>query len=270
MSRAAVKLENSARAAAARAADRALRRIRRRVPGATMHRAMRRHGLDWQIALQAAAIAALFVGALLWLRQPLERFWRQIILAWASVLELPVRASGSESVSLVWTAPSPMPSGAVIAGTASVLVLLTAASWRMPDALTPLKYLLRILFAVQFTALAFFLWLPWPFPYTIASHTEALLDSSFAIMVAAPALIALGHGMLRTSTSARLVHPFLILVFFALEVPHLTLVHALVLHHLSILFMPLLYLCFGALFQTMVFVALYSWVVSRLPQDVIA
>ena len=37
--------------------------------------------------------------------------------------------------------------------------------------------------------------------------------------------------------------------------------------HLSVLFMPVLYICFGAVFDALVFVALYSWAVSNAPVD---
>lgn len=50
-------------------------------------------------------------------------------------------------------------------------------------------------------------------------------------------------------------------------VPHQVLAQALIMQHLSVLFMPVLYICFGAVFDALVFVALYSWAASNAPLD---
>lgn len=56
-----------------------------------------------------------------------------------------------------------------------------------------------------------------------------------------------------------------ILIFFAVLIPHQVLAQAFIMQHLSVLFMPVLYVCFGAVFDALIFVALYSWAVSNAP-----
>ena len=85
------------------------------------------------------------------------------------------------------------------------------------------------------------------------------------ILLAIPVLMALGYYPLQISWQAKVVHTLLILMFFGVMVPQQALVHLLILQHLSVVFMPVLYLCFGALFDMMVFVALYAWAASTAP-----
>ena len=57
------------------------------------------------------------------------------------------------------------------------------------------------------------------------------------------------------------------MLFIAILIPHQVLAQALIMQEFSVLFMPVLYICFGAVFDALVFVALYSWAVSNVPAD---
>ena len=72
----------------------------------------------------------------------------------------------------------------------------------------------------------------------------------------------LNQGLLK-----KLFYTGVILIFLAVMVPHQVLAQALIMQHLSVLFMPLLYICFGAVFDALVFVALYSWIASNAPAN---
>ncbi|NML85452.1 hypothetical protein [Polaromonas sp.] len=71
-------------------------------------------------------------------------------------------------------------------------------------------------------------------------------------------MLAVGYYLLNQSLWVKLFHTALILLFFAVMVPHQVLVQALIMQHLSLLYMPVLYICFGAVFDALMFVALYS------------
>ena len=81
-------------------------------------------------------------------------------------------------------------------------------------------------------------------------------------MLTTPVMLAMGYYILNQGLGTKLLRTALILLFFAVMVPHQVLAQALVMQHLSVLFMPVLYICFGAVFDALVFVALYSWAVS--------
>jgi hypothetical protein len=50
-------------------------------------------------------------------------------------------------------------------------------------------------------------------------------------------------------------------------VPHQVLIQAHIMQHFFVLFMPVLCICFAAVFDVLVLVALYSWVASNAPAD---
>ena len=87
----------------------------------------------------------------------------------------------------------------------------------------------------------------------------------YTVMLATPVMFAVGYYILNQSLFIKLFHTVLILGFFAILVPHQVLAEAFIMQHLSVLFMPVLYICFGAVFDALVFVALYSWVASNAP-----
>lgn len=214
-------------------------------------------------------MAALPCVALLAAKPALMGFWHSVMLWWSERLALPlglVRTGDTES--LEWLASYagalvPSPTTGVVS---AVLVIgAFASTWWMSDRQVPLKYLVRLLSVVQASALLFFMFAPTNFPYSMTGHLASMLNAGFYMMLAIPPLLALGWGVLRVPLHQKLLYPALILAYFALMLPHKALLHAVVVLHFSALYMPLLYLCFGAVLDLMVFVALYSWLASRAP-----
>ena len=150
-----------------------------------------------------------------------------------------------------------------------VTAVITLAGWALSlalkGALLPLKYPLRIACFVQAAALVYFWLNPSSFPYSIARHSEELITIGYVVMLAAPIMLALGYYILNERFAVKLIYTALILLFFLIMVPHQVLAQALILQHGSVLFMPVLYICFGAVFDALVFVALYSWAASNTP-----
>lgn len=218
-----------------------------------------------ELLLMAALPSAMLLAAKPWLMG----FWHRVILWWSEGLALPlglVRTGDTQS--LEWLpsyagAMVPSPVTGVI--TAALVIGAFASTWWMSDRQVPLKYLVRMLCVVQASALLFFMFVPTRFPYSMAGHLAAMLNAGFYMMLAIPLLLALGWGVLRVPLHQKLLYPTLMLAYFALMLPHKALLHAVVVQHFSALYMPLLYLCFGAVLDLMVFVALYSWLASRVP-----
>jgi small-conductance mechanosensitive channel len=135
----------------------------------------------------------------------------------------------------------------------------------MKNAMFPLKYPLRILSVLQLITLAYFWWTPSSFPYSIARHSEEIMTIGYVMMLATPVMLAMGYYILNQGLAGKIFHTLLILAFLAVMVPHQVLAQAFLMQHFSVLFMPIFYICFGAVFDALVFVALYSWVVSKAP-----
>lgn len=236
------------------------------------HRAINHVTPSWGLGAQMLALPVLLFSALYLGQDLLYAFWRADLLAWAGWLQLPLRAATalepSEALGLVWQ-PGPQDGGLSSAqgsalGAALVLLALVGSHFLRGPRL-PLQYLVRIVCAVQLMALLYFWWAPQPYPHSLLNHVSDVLNAGYALLLAMPILLGLGYYALHLSVWRKLLHSLLMLAFVVLMVPQQALVHLLLLHHGSLVFMPVLYICFGALFDMMVFVALYAWAASTAP-----
>ncbi|MDB5966489.1 MAG: hypothetical protein JWQ72_2989 [Polaromonas sp.] len=225
----------------------------------------------WLLA-QTILLPILMCALLLWCKPLLLDLWRACILFWSSGLGLPFGLSpqvndvGHYVLRLSTGADSqPLPGATTMLVTLLVSLLGLAASFTMKKALFPLKYPLRIVCVLQLVALAYFWFRPDGFPYTIARHSEELMTIGYVVMLSTPVMLAMGYYILNQPAAGKVLNTLLILGFMAVLVPHQVLAQAFLMQHLSVLFMPVLYICFGAVFDALVFVALYSWVVSKAP-----
>ena len=238
------------------------------------HRAITPLKVTPYLLAQALLLPLILCALLLWGKPMLLDFWRDCILFWSGGLNLPfsrgtqVNESGQFGAVLsTGMISTPMPSMTALWVTAVVTLVGLALSLTMKGATLPLKYPLRIVCTVQLIAVAYFWWIPGNFPYSIARHSEELMTIGFVIMVSTPVMLAVGYYILNQSIWIKMFHTALILLFFSILIPHQVLAQAFVMQHMSVLFMPLLYICFGAVFDALVFVALYSWAASTAPAN---
>ena len=249
----------------------ALQRARARHVRVRPHRALVRLEAAPYL-LQALLLPALFCGVLLRFEPEVVTFWREAILALAAPLELPLAAStrdaGWGEVRLAWMylatstlLPTVRELWLHALGTAAIF----GATFLLPTARLPLKYFVRILCVVHASAILFFAWAPAPFPYGVEDHVLALTSSGYFLLLSIPLMLALGYYVLRVPLAVKLTHTALILAYFVAWVPLQAALHACLLQHVGALLMPLLFFCFGALLNVLLFIALYAWAASRTP-----
>ena len=238
------------------------------------HRAITSLKVTPYLMAQALLLPLALCALLIWGKPLLLNFWRDCIVFWSAGLGLSFAVvteladTGRYVMRLSnGNVSAPLPGMITLAITAFVTLAGIALSLTMKGATLPLKYPLRIVCVVQLIAVIYFWWWPGGFPYSMARHSEELLTIGYVVMVGTPVMLAMGYYILNQRLSIKLFHTFLILGFIALMVPHQVLAQAFIMHHLSVLFMPVLYICFGAVFDALVFVALYSWAVSSVPAD---
>lgn len=238
------------------------------------HRAMTSLKVTPYLLAQTIILPLVLCGLLFWGKPLLLDFWRSCVLFWSGALDLSFGLSNQLNDAGQYTLRlssgpkgSPMPSATTLFATAVVTLLAFALSLRLNNAKLPLKYPLRIVCVIQAVTLIYFWLAPADFPYSIARHSEELMTIGFVVMLATPLMLAVGYYILNQSLWIKLFHTALILLFFAIMVPHQVLVQAFIMQHMSVLFMPVLYICFGAVFDALIFVALYSWAVSKAPAD---
>lgn len=253
-------------------ASSSLGRAKERHGKAPMHRSLRSMAIDPGRLLQALLLPLGFCLTFAWAGPWLLAIWRGCILYWATLLDLPLEAladgSGDTLLGLHWVATDSrldMPGQSTWLVTALLSGVAFLLSSRLEDRRLPLRYLIRILCFIQMLALLFFLIMPSQFPYGVADHLDDLAQVGYSVSLVVPVLLTLGYYLLNAPCTTKVLHTVLILIYFALMVPHQIVLHAVVLHHFSVLFMPILTICFGAVFDVLIFVALYSWAASTLP-----
>lgn len=250
----------------------ALGQAKNRYRSALPHRSLGRMVLDPYRVAQALLLPILLCAALIWAEPFLVSFWRACVLFWASHLGLPLQATNYATqgtvLALNWTvggSSRDMPGQGTWLATAGLTLAIAFATSKLNSDKLPLKYLVRVICFIQLVSLLYFLILPSQFPYSVADHMADIAHIGFTLMFVTPIMLALGYYLLNVRAGTRLLHTLLVLAYFLLLIPHQIVLHALILHHGSVLFMPLLYICFGAMFDVLVFIALYSWAASTLP-----
>ena len=234
------------------------------------HRAITPLKVTPYLLAQAILLPLILCTLLLWGKPMLLELWRDWILFWSDGLNMgfsrgtQLDGSGQLATTLsTGTLNTPMPSMSALWITGVITLAGLALSLAMKGATLPLKYPLRIVCVVQLITVVYFWWIPGNFPYSIARHSEELMTIGFVLMLSTPVMLAVGYYILNQNILIKLFHTTLILLFFTVMIPHQVLAQAFIMQHLSILFMPLLYICFGAVFDALVFVALYSWAASN-------
>ena len=232
------------------------------------------------LLLQALLLPVVLCGLLLWMQPQLLQLWRYCIVFWSEQLALPFTLpfnlssqvnEASSLFGLQWQQTGPGGLGGQIPGlanfaiTTAATLLVFALSFQMKNKTTPLKYLVQIMCGVQICTLIFYQLNPARFTGSIARHSEELMVMGYVVMLITPVMLAIGYYILNQSLLSKLFYTVVIWLFFTVMVPHQVLVHALILKNVSPLVMPLLYICFGAVFDVLVFIALYAWVASKSP-----
>ena len=237
------------------------------------HRSLTPLKVTSYLLLQALLLPVVLCGLLLWMQPQLLEFWRHCIIFWSDQLALPFSLSSqineaSSPLGLQWRQTGPggkIPGLTNFAITTATTLLVFALSFHMKNKTTPLKYLVQIMCGVQIFTLIFYQLNPARFTGSVARHSEELMVMGHVVMLLTPVMMTIGYYILNQSLLSKLLYTVVILLFFAVMVPHQVLVHALILKNVSTLVMPLLYICFGAVFDVVVFIALFSWVASKAP-----
>jgi hypothetical protein len=198
----------------------------------------------------------------------LMQWWDAVVGTWADWLDLSIRAATPDDMTLEASKQndgSRAPSQAMLSMTSLVVLGAYLMSYRLPDRFYPLATLLRGICIIQTTALLYFEIAPASFPYSISTHLQSQLEVGYLFMLAVPLMLAMGWGVLNVGRTQKYWVPLIFLAYFAVLIPHVGVIHALILDKFSLLFMPVLYFGFGLLLHLMIFVGMYGTLLSLTP-----
>jgi hypothetical protein len=137
-----------------------------------------------------------------------------------------------------------------------------AASFLLPERLLPLRYYLRFAVLIQLTAFATFALWPASFPYDLPRYVLSLFHIGSAFLVLLPLLLGFTYFPFDVSWWRKLLLTALCVGHIAVLIPLQVLVHVFLIHHLSLLAMPAMFLLWGILPLLFAFIALYGWAMS--------
>lgn len=233
------------------------------------HRAVRR--LDFPATRWLTLLLPPLFNAILWfLRHDIGAGWQVIFAVWMAWLDLPgkiVMEAVRLPADLILRVPVPhvpaaVPDTTIWLATLAATVAILAASFRIGDDYVPLRYLLRLVVVIQVTSLLCFAIFPATFPYTAKSHMRDGLLLTTLLLVITPWLHALTYYVFGFSLVQKVALTGLTLIYFVVLAPIQYLLHAWLMHHLSLMILPILYLLFGVLMDMLMLIALYAWGMS--------
>jgi len=240
-----------------------------------MHRAIYQIKLSRTNLIGSLALPLVFTIVLLCLLSPIIHLWHWLFAFWIERiapggmvamqqvdlgryllhLPYPLLSAGEPGNQLWWFTLG----GSALAYLATYLI--------PPARFLPLTFILRACLLVQGTALAYFHFFPGEFAFDSANYLGNALTMALFFLFMVPWGLGLTYYVFAFSLWRKMALTVCVLAYFVLAFPMQYLLHAYVLHHMSLLFLPLLYLVFGIFLDVMMFVALYSWGMSWARDD---
>jgi hypothetical protein len=234
------------------------------------HRALRVSPVQPGKLVPAALLALALLAAYLLLLGPVAHFWAGMLEFWRSAVDLPGHVSlvRHDFYGLLqFDVPflnfgSGLPDSDLWWSGLAFTLLLGLGSFAVPLTWLPLRYVLRLLAFFQAGAQVFFgLW-PWAFPYDGSGYVHGMLIADLMLISLIPVILGFTYFVLDFGLWRKALLALLTMLHMLVLVPLQYAVHAYVIHHLSLLFMPLMFFVFGLTVNVLVFISFYAWGVS--------
>ncbi|MBY0544590.1 MAG: hypothetical protein K2Q14_03460 [Gammaproteobacteria bacterium] len=108
----------------------------------------------------------------------------------------------------------------------------------------------------------FFLINPDSPPYELSNYIKGMLNLGIYLLLLLAPLLTLIYYIFDFAFWRKFAVTFFIIAYFIIALPLQYMLQALIISSVSMLFMPVLYLLFGALLDTLMFVGWYSWAMT--------
>ncbi|HIE4195657.1 MULTISPECIES: hypothetical protein [Burkholderia] len=232
-------------------------------------RSLRTHAYP-QRWLSSIALLTPALYASVWFGLPLAwRYWRAV-MAWGAqqidpalhviVLGYPPDAPRVPLLSIDVAAR--LPGGTLLLATAALCAIGFAASFVRRTRWLPVAYLLRIASFTQLLICAYFWLAPDTFPYVPPLHLRDMFVLHGAAIALIPLVMAALYYPLDFSLLQKAVASLLVLGYFVFALPFVMLLHATIIHHGSLLFLPFCYFLLGGPLLIGLLVTLYTYCAS--------
>lgn len=144
--------------------------------------------------------------------------------------------------------------------------LLTAAifiaSLFVPRRFLPIASGLRVIAFFQAGAQLFFAFWPEHFPYSGAGYVHGMLIAELMFITLVPLLLGFTYYVFDFGWQRKLGLTLAIMLHQIVFVPLQFMAHAVIIYHLSVLFLPILFFVFGLPLNVLIFIGFYGWGMS--------
>lgn len=234
------------------------------------HRAMYQLRLHRGELVFALLLPLVFNLLLLLALDELVWFWRSVLEFWVVRLDFDARVlmhAFDLGLYDLWlptiAVEGSLPSAFIWWATAAICLLAFFGSYLIhPNRSLPGIYIARAVILLQATALLYFAFIPASFPHVLEEYVANNLFIGIMLMALIPWILGATYYLFDFSLLQKLALTLVILTFFVIALPLQYLLHANLIAHASLLFMPVLYLVFGLFVDVMALVALYSYGMS--------
>jgi hypothetical protein len=231
------------------------------------HRSMLTSRRGWRKALTGTAMSLVLFAGWLYALRWISVLWADILAFWSDALGLGglVTLIRYQLGSLYsFDAPylavsSAAPDWVVLVGGWVVTIILLIGTYLIPRRYLPLIYIARLVVVFHLLAQVFFTFVPLSFPYSAAGYIHGLLIAGMGLIALVPVMLGFTYSIFDYAWWRKAGLALLIMTYLTMLIPLQYAVHAFILHHLSLLFLPVLFFAFGLPVKIMVFIGLYSW-----------
>ena len=142
---------------------------------------------------------------------------------------------------------------------AILTALLVLVSMLLPQHLLPVSFMLRIVAFFQGCAQVFFVTWPYEFPYRGGGYIHGTVIACLMLISLVPILLGFTYFLFDFKLYRKIGLALLTMCHLVAMVPLQYTLHAYLLSHFSLLFLPLLFFVFGLPLNTLIVIAFYSW-----------
>jgi hypothetical protein len=231
------------------------------------HRALLTSRRGWSKALSSVATSAVLFFAWLYAVKWVSAFWADVLSFWNEALGM-----GGYVTMIVYElgniysfsvpyfhVSSPAPDFVDLTAGWVVTVVLFIATYFLPRRHLPVAYAARVILFFQLCAQVFFTFVPLSFPYSAAGYVHGLLIACLALISLVPIVLGFTFFIFDFSWWRKAGLALLIMSYLVVLVPLQFAAHSVVLHHTSLLLLPVLFFAFGLPINVLIFIAFYSW-----------
>jgi len=157
------------------------------------------------------------------------------------------------------TFPSGLPDNLLWWVGTALTAVLVAISFLIPLRYLPAAYFLRVVAFFQATAQIYFAFWLHHFPYGGAGYVHGMFIAGLMFASLIPLVLGFTYHLFEFSLGRKVLLTVLMLAHVTVMIPFQFFMHALVVYHFSLLFLPLMFFIFGLPANVMMFIALFGW-----------